>query len=59
MGSISVVRRSRGQGQDQRPAARAERGIGELVFKHYGDQVVVSRRPVRDPDRIPTPGEAR
>lgn len=29
------------------------------MFKDYGDQVVVSRRPIHDPHRIPTPGEAR
>jgi len=33
--------------------------IGNLVFKQYRDKTVVSSRPVHDPKRKPTPGEAR
>ena len=33
--------------------------IGNLVFKEYGDKTVVSQRPIHDPKREPTPGEAR
>jgi hypothetical protein len=33
--------------------------IGDLVFRQYGDQTVVSKRPTHDPARIPTPGEAQ
>ncbi|MBC8334063.1 MAG: hypothetical protein ISR59_12995 [Anaerolineales bacterium] len=33
--------------------------IGNLVFKQYGDKTVVSQRPEHDPNRRPTPGEAR
>lgn len=32
--------------------------IGNLVFRLYGDQTVVSSMPVHDPKREPTPGEA-
>lgn len=32
--------------------------IGNLVFRQYGDQTVVSSMPVHDPKREPTPGEA-
>ncbi len=33
--------------------------IGNLVFKEYRDKTVVCQRPVHDPKREPTPGEAR
>ena len=33
--------------------------IGGLVFKQYGQKTVVCKRPEHDPDRTPTPGEAR
>lgn len=33
--------------------------VGEVLLKDYGDKVVLCRRPVHDPDRAPTPGEAR
>jgi len=33
--------------------------IGNLVFKEYGDKTVVCQRPVHDPKREPTGGEAR
>lgn len=33
--------------------------VGNLVFKQYGDKTVVSKWPDHDPNRIPTPGEAR
>ncbi len=32
--------------------------VGNLVFRQYGDQTVVSRMPTHDPKRVPTPGEA-
>ena len=33
--------------------------VGKLVFKQYGDKTVVCKWPEHDPDRTPTPGEAR
>ena len=33
--------------------------VGNLVFKQYGGQTVVCKWPEHDPNRIPTPGEAR
>ena len=33
--------------------------IGNLVFKQYGDKTVVCKWPTHDPNRTPTPGEAR
>ena len=33
--------------------------VGNLVFKQYGDKTVVCKWPEHDPNRIPTPGEAR
>jgi hypothetical protein len=33
--------------------------VGKLVFKQYGDKMVVCKWPEHDPDRTPTPGEAR
>jgi hypothetical protein len=33
--------------------------VGDLVLKDYGDKVVLCRRPVHDPKRVPKPGEAR
>ena len=32
--------------------------VGDLVFRQYGERTVVSQRPVHNPKRIPTPGEA-
>jgi hypothetical protein len=32
--------------------------VGNLVFRQYGDQTVVSAMPVHNPQREPTPGEA-
>jgi len=34
-------------------------GVGKLVFKQYGDNTVVCKWPDYDPNRPPTPGEAR
>lgn len=33
--------------------------VGNLLFKQYGDKTVVTKWPEHDPDRKPTPGEAR
>ena len=33
--------------------------VGKLVFKQYGEKTVVCKWPEHDPDRTPTPGEAR
>jgi hypothetical protein len=33
--------------------------VGKLVFKQYGDKTVVCKWPEHDPERTPTPAEAR
>ncbi len=32
--------------------------VGNLVFRQFGNQTVVSKMPTHDPKRVPTPGEA-